>query len=146
MSTETWGVALLVLAAVLVGAALPVLLQLRATLRVLEQTLARSGPRLDEALLVSSAAAARLDALAARLGSGHRIEEMLEGVASVGRAATQLKDTIRVASAVGAAVGPAVAALITALRTERAEAPAASQSPPEAAPDAAHDPRKQATS
>jgi len=116
---ESWGIALVVLAAVLVGAAIPVLVQLRGTLRAMEKTLHRSGAQLDEALGASAAAARRIDALVVRLEEGGRIEQFLEGVGALSRTVSQLRDTVRVASAVGAAVGPAVAAAVHAFREHR---------------------------
>jgi hypothetical protein len=123
MTMELWGVALVVLAAVLVGAAIAVLVQLRATLCAMEKTFQRSGARLDEALEAAGARAARIDALVVRLEEGGRLEQLLEGVAAVSRMVTQLRDTIRVASAGGAAVGPVVAAAIHAFREDREVAP-----------------------
>jgi len=117
--TESWGVALVVLTAVLVGAAIPVLVQLRSTLRAVETTLQRSGARLDEAMGATVAAAGRIDALVVRLESGGRIEQLVDGVAAASRMVNQLRDTVRVASAVGAAVGPAVAAAVHAFREDR---------------------------
>ena len=102
MTTESWGTALVVLAALLVGAAIPVLVQLRATLRTMEKTLRRSGAQLDGAMGATTAAAGRIDALVVRLGEGGRIEELVDAVAAVSRMVTQLRDTLRVASAVGA--------------------------------------------
>jgi hypothetical protein len=122
VTAESWGVALVVLAAVLVGAAVPVLVQLRATLRAIEQTLRRSGPRLDEAMAATIAAASKIGALVVRVEAAGRIEQVVDGVAAVSRLAAQLKDTVRIASAVGAAVGPALAAAVQALRDDRAPA------------------------
>jgi hypothetical protein len=116
VATESWGIALVVLAAVLVGAAIPVLVQLRATLRATEKTLHRSGARLDEALGATVAAAARIDGFVVRLEEGGRLEQLLDGVAALNRMVNQLRDTARVASAVGAAVGPAMAAAVHAFR------------------------------
>ncbi len=115
----SWGIALVVLAAVLVGAAIPVLVQLRATLRAMERTLQRSGVRFDEALGATTAAAGRIDALVVRLEEGGRLEQFVDGVAAMSRMVNQLRDTVRVASAVGAAVGPAVAAAVHAFREDR---------------------------
>lgn len=116
---ESWGIALVVLAAVLVGTAIPVLVQYRATLRAMEKTLQRSGPRLDEALGATIAAAARIDALVVRLQEGGRIEQLVDGIAAVSRMLSQLRDSVRIASAVGAAVAPAVAAAVHAFREDR---------------------------
>ncbi len=125
MTTESWGIALVVLVALLVGAAIPVLIQLRATLRAVEKTVQRSGAKLDEALAATSSAATRVDALVARLEEGGRIEQLVDGVAATTRMVTQLRETVRVASALGAAVGPAVAAAVHAFREDREAAPAA---------------------
>jgi hypothetical protein len=119
VTSESWGIALVVLAAVLVGAAIPVLVQLRATLRVMEKTLQRSGGRLDEAMASTITAAGRIDALVVRLEEGGRIEQFVDGVAAASRMVGQLRDTVRVASAVGAALGPAVAAAVHAFREDR---------------------------
>ena len=116
---ESWGIALVVLAGVLVGVAIPALVQLRATLHAMEKTLQRTGSRLDEALGASAAAAARIDALVVRLEEGGRIEQLVDGVAALSRMVVQLRDTVRVAAAVGAAVGPAVAAAVHAFRQDR---------------------------
>ncbi len=116
---EGWGIALVVLAAVLLSAAIPVPVQLRATLRAMEKMLRRSGTRLDEALGATTTAAGRIDALVVRLEEGGRIEQVVDGIAAVSRMMSQLRDTVRVASAVGAAVGPAVAAAVHAFREDR---------------------------
>ena len=119
MTTESWNVALLVLAAVLAGAAIPALVQVRATLREAEKAMQRSGARLDEALRAAATAAGKVNALAVRLEEGGRMEQLVDGLAAAGRMVTQLRDTVRVASAVGAAVAPAVAAAVRALRDDR---------------------------
>jgi hypothetical protein len=144
---ESWGIAVVVLAAVLVGAAIPALVQLRATLRAMEKTLQRSGARLDEALGATTAAAGRIDALVVRLEEGGRIEQLVDDVAALSRMVTQLRDTVRVAAAVGAAVAPAVAAAVHAFRHDRE---AAAESTPLHVADVdtgavQPEPRKQAT-
>jgi hypothetical protein len=123
VNVESWGIVVVVLSAVLVGAAIPTLVQARATLRALESLLRRSGPRLDEALGAAAGAAGRLDGLVARLERGGRIEQLVEGVAVVSRTVSQLRNTIRVASAVGAAAGPAIAAAVHAFRDGNEAAP-----------------------
>lgn len=118
---EILGVALVVVMAILVGVAIPALVQLRATLRAMENTIERSGARFHETLGATAAAVERIDSLVVRLEQGGRIEQFLESVAAVNRMVTQLRDTVRVASAVGAAVGPAVAAAVHAFREDREE-------------------------
>jgi hypothetical protein len=142
---ESWGIALVVLAAVLVGAAIPVLVQLRATLRAMEKTIRQSGARLDQALGATTAAAGKIEALVVRLEEGGRIEQLVDGVAAVSRMVNQLRDTLRVASAVGAAVGPAVAAAVRAFREDREEAAPAPLNADEVDSGAVEpEPRKQA--
>jgi hypothetical protein len=119
VTAESWGVVLVVLAAILVGAAIPALVQARATLREMERTLRRSGARFDEALGAATGAAGRIDRLVVRLEEGGRIERLVDSVAAASRMVGQLRDTMRVASAVGAAVGPAVVAAVHAFRDER---------------------------
>jgi hypothetical protein len=113
--------AIVVLAALLVGVAIPVLLQLRSTLGVLEATLLRSSAHLDESLGAARAAAERLDAFVTRLQKGGQLDQFADGVEELGRTLGQLRDTVRVASAVGAAVGPAVAAAVRAFRPDPRE-------------------------
>ncbi len=141
---ESWGLAVLVLAAVLVGATIPALVQLRATLRAMQTSLERSGARLDEALGAATATARRIDALAVRLESGGRIEQLVEGVATVGQLVSQLRATLRIASAVGAAVAPAVAAAAHALREDPGAPPPESLHVAETEPEAVQSPAKQA--
>ena len=124
MNTESWMAVLVVLAAVLVGAAIPALVQLRATLRAAEQAFRRTGTGLDEALGATAAAARRFDGLVTRLEAGGRIEQLLDGLASTTRALGHLRDGLKVASAVGAAVGPAVAAAVHVFREDRQAPPA----------------------
>lgn len=149
MTSENWSVALVVLAAVLAGAAIPALVQLRATLRALEQTVQRSGPTLDAALGAAATAAARVNALAARLEEGGRMEQLVDGLAAASRMVTQLRDTVRVASAVGAAVAPAVAAAVRALREDREQCEPPAPTPLRSAGaepgDLQPEPRKQAS-
>ena len=98
-----WQVVLLVLAGVFVGMWIPVSLQLFATLRSGQKALDAVGSRGAETL-------AQLTDTAIGL------KETLVEVRDLARSANELKDSIRIISAIGAAVGPAVVALIRALR------------------------------
>jgi hypothetical protein len=115
---ESWSLVIAVLAAVLVGALVPVLIQLRSTLRVLETTLLRTSGRLDEALVTVAAATGKIELLTSRLIEGGQLERLVQDVSALSRLASQVGDVVRVASAVGAAVGPAVAAGLRALRED----------------------------
>lgn len=116
---EGWQTAVVVLLAVLVGAAIPVLASFAVTLRAARQAVDRSGLRLAEALSAVRSAAERIERLASRLDEGRRVESLFEAVTSLTQTVNQLRDVMRVASAVGAAVAPAVGAAVKAWRETR---------------------------
>jgi uncharacterized protein YoxC len=112
----TWQIVAVVLLAVLVGALVPVLLQLRRTLQSAENVLNATGPRLERTLDEVGEAAARINRL------GKTLEKDAEGLgvftdaaAGLGRSLKQAQESLRVMTAVGAAVGPAIAAGVRAL-------------------------------
>ncbi len=114
----TWQVVAVVLLAVLVGAAVPVLIQFRRTLRSAENVLNTSGPKLDRTLDEVVEAAARVNRLGKSLerdAEGLRV--FTDAAAGLGRSLKQAQESLRVMTAVGAAVGPAVAAGLRALFT-----------------------------
>jgi hypothetical protein len=98
-----WHVVILVLAGVFVGMWIPVSLQLFATLRSGQKALDAVATRGGETLAQLTDTAIGLKATAAE-------------IEALAHTANQLKDSIRIISAIGAAVGPAVVALIRALR------------------------------
>ncbi|HET7754448.1 MAG TPA: hypothetical protein VFK85_11115 [Anaeromyxobacteraceae bacterium] len=101
---EPWSVAIALLVAVLAGAAIPLMFQLWMTIQ--------SARRVAE----------RLDRVTARLEEGERIDELLAAMDGITRAARQIGDGVKIASAIGAAIGPAAAAAINAWRNSQAEA------------------------
>jgi len=122
MSAAT--VAGLVVLALLVGAAMPVLAQARVSLRAWQRAVEEAGPRFNRTLDEVSEVAVRLRReLAAFDGGGERVASALGAVDELGRAALELRRTVKVASAVGAAVGPAVAAAVRTMREPRHEDP-----------------------
>jgi hypothetical protein len=130
---EGWQTALLVIGALLVGALLPAIVQLRLSLRALGAATERISAQAGEALEAVTATPRRLDRLTARLEEGQRVEGLLAGIDSLSRTVVQLQETVRVASAVGAAVGPAIGAAVRAWRATRPDDDAA----PERAGDGA---------
>jgi len=113
---STWQIVGVVLLAVLVGAVVPALLQLRRTLRSAEDVLSSTGPKLDRTLDEVAEAAARINRL------GKSLEKDAEGLgvfadaaAGLGRSMKQAQESLRVMTTVGAAVGPAIAAGLKAL-------------------------------
>lgn len=107
---EAWQGMILALGALVVGALLPVLVQLKLTLRSLGATGDRLAAEAGAALAALTATAQRLDRLTARLEEGRRVETLLDGVDALSATIARLNDAARVASALGAAVGPALAA------------------------------------
>ena len=108
----TWQIVAVVLLAVLVGAVVPVLLQMRRTLQSAEHVLNNTGPKLDRTLDEVGEAAARINRL------GKSLEKDAEGLgvftdaaAGLGRSLKQAQESLRVMTA----VGPAIAAGLRAL-------------------------------
>ena len=82
-----------ILLAVLLGAVIPLLFQMRATLRAAERALHETPPRVDATLV-----------------------EVARLVASTSEVVESVRSTSRVLSAIGAAVGPAIVAGIRSYR------------------------------
>ena len=93
----TWQIVAVVLLAVLVGAVVPVLLQMRRTLQSAENVLKSTGPKLD------------------RTKDAEGLGVFTDAAAGLGRSLKQAQESLRVMTAVGAAVGPAIAAGLRAL-------------------------------
>jgi|SRR5262245_36304986 len=112
----TWQVLGMILLAIIVGALIPVLLQLRKTLRAAETVLGSTGPKIDQTLEEVREAASRINRL------GRSLERDAEGLrvftdaaANLGKSVKQAHDSLRMVTAVGAAVGPAIAAGLRSL-------------------------------
>ncbi len=93
-SMLNWQVGLLVLVAVLVGAAIPVLIQLNATLKSARQLMDRSGEQLEQALGALAETLVRVDHMLGALEDG----------------------TMKLATALGAVIAPTVGAAVRAWR------------------------------
>jgi uncharacterized protein YoxC len=112
----TWQLIMVVLLAVLVGAAVPVLIQLRRTLKTAESVLEQTAPRLDRTLEEVTEAAARLNRLGKTLErDAEGLSVFTDAAAGLGRSLKSAQESLRVMSAVGAAVGPAIAAGLRSL-------------------------------
>lgn len=134
---EAWQAILLVLLALVVGIAVPVLLQLRRTLRRLERFLDETGPRLNRTLDQTDEAAARIDRIGAEVEDSLRGLRDLAGAASgLGSALRQVQDSARAIASIGGALGPAIVAAVRALF---APAPDDARDPTDATPPAHHD-------
>ena len=113
---DSWTIVGVVLLAVLVGSAVPVLFQLYSTLRTTRGLLQKLGPKLDGTLTELRETSRRLN----RVGSGleqstKRAQVLLDAAGDVGESIQGLRDSLRTASAVGGALGPAIAAAVHAI-------------------------------
>jgi ABC-type transporter Mla subunit MlaD len=145
---ETWQIAAVVLLAVLVGAAIPVLVQLAGTLRSARAALDHTGKNLDQALAALAETLQRVDGILVRLEEGKRIEGFMDSLAGLSHSVSQVRDAVKVAAAVGAAVAPAVGAAVRAWRApgeEGGDAPAEPAAAAEAPTPLEHKHRKEAT-
>jgi uncharacterized protein YoxC len=113
---DAWMIVGVVLLAVLVGAAVPVLFQLYSTLRTTKALLARLGPKLDDTLTEVRQVSQRLNRTGEGLErSSARAMALLDAAGDVGESLRGVRDSLRTAAAVGSALGPALAAAIRAL-------------------------------
>ena len=119
----TWQLITVVLLAVLVGAAVPALLQLRRTLRSAENVLESTGPKVDRTLEEVSEAAARINRLGKSLErDAEGLQVFTDAAAGLGRSLKQAQASLRIMTTVGAAVGPAIAAGLRSLFAREDEA------------------------
>lgn len=125
---------LLALAAALVGAAIPVLLQLRRTLRVAEDTLRTTGQRLDETLGQLSVTLERVNRASAELEHGvQRVSSLLEALGGVGDTLGKMKASLGSVASVGASLGGVIVSALRAAFGRDHEEPAESRAPVRAA-------------
>jgi uncharacterized protein YoxC len=116
MSTNVLAMAAVLLLAVLVGVAIPVLLQLRQTLKTLQTVLAKTGRRLDEALDEITDAAQRVNSLGKELEEGAtRLRLLFDVAGDIGKGLTKVRNAVSTASLAAGAVAPAVSAAVKAL-------------------------------
>lgn len=109
-------VAVVVLIAVLVGAAVPALLQLRRTLRTAETFLEATGVRLNHTLDEASEAAARIHLVADQIEGGVvELRKLLEAASGVAASLGELRESLRGILGGILAIGPAIAGAIHAV-------------------------------
>lgn len=105
-----------VLVAVLVGTAIPVLLQLRRTLRAMESFLETTGVRLNRTLDEASEAAAKIQLVAGQIeGGAAEFRKVLGAAGSVAESVGELHESLRGMLGGVAAIGPAIAGAIHAV-------------------------------
>ena len=113
---QTLVVVAVVLVAVLVGAAVPALLQLRRTLRSAETFLEKTGAHLNRALDEASEAAAKIQLVTGHIeGSVAGLQKLLGAAGSVAESLGELRESLRGILGGIAAIGPAIAGAIHAL-------------------------------
>ena len=113
---EGWQIVIVILAAVLVGALLPVLFQVFTTLRAIRTNVERLGPKIDQTLGEVQDATRRLNRTGASIEQG--VDQVRSVVSTAGEAARlfhQVKGSLRTAATVGGAVGPAIVAAVRAI-------------------------------
>jgi ABC-type transporter Mla subunit MlaD len=112
----TFEALVLALLGVVIGAAVPALLQLRRTLRSAERFLDDTGPRLQRTLETAERAAGRVERIAGDLERDlGRARGLLDAASDLGRSLRLLQGSLRTALSIGAAFGPAAAAAARAL-------------------------------
>jgi uncharacterized protein YoxC len=111
-----WWVAVFVILGVFVGVAIPVLIQLRQTLKSMQIFLDKTGRRLDEALDEVTEVVQKLNKVGAELEEGAKHMRVLFDVAGdVGRAASTIRDSLRTGASTVSALVPAIAAAVRAI-------------------------------
>ncbi|HEX4825169.1 MAG TPA: DUF948 domain-containing protein [Candidatus Polarisedimenticolaceae bacterium] len=113
---------LVALAAVVVAAVVPALIQLRRTLMTAERTLESTGKRVDETLVQLAATLERVNRASAELEKGvHRVSGLLESLGTAGDALMNIRASIGRVAAVGAVVAEAVSGPFRSLFGKRRE-------------------------
>ena len=114
---QSWQVVVVALVAVLVGATVPVLLQLRSTLKQMERRMRFTGRKLDRTLDDFRVAVGQVNRLGAGLEGGEqKFSDLVDALSSFAQTLNRLRGTVAVASAAGAALGPALTAFLQGMR------------------------------
>jgi predicted Holliday junction resolvase-like endonuclease len=142
---EGWQIALVVLAALLVGALLPLLVQLYGTLHALRAVVEKSAKDMEAALVAIHRTADRIDRLGAALEKDGKMAEIVDGAASAAHVLNQMRSTMQIAGTVSAAVVPAVAAAVRAWKGAMDEDPSPPAPAGQDAPESSPHEKKEAT-
>jgi ABC-type transporter Mla subunit MlaD len=106
----------LVLLGVLIGVAVPALLQLRRTLKSAERFLDETGARLRRTLDSADRAVDRVDRIAVEIeGDLRHARALFDAASDLGRSLQRAQGSLRTMISIGTAIGPAVAAAARAL-------------------------------
>jgi uncharacterized protein (DUF885 family) len=142
---DGWQIALVVLGALLVGALLPLLVQLYGTINALRAVMEKSAKDVESGLVAIHRTADRLDRLGAALEKDGKMAEIIEGVASAAQVVNQMRTTLQMAGTVSAAVVPAVAAAVRAWKGAMDEDPSRPAPAGHEAPESSPHEKKEAT-
>ena len=109
--SETAGWVLVALVGMLVGAAIPALLQLRKTLKTAEETLEATGRHLNDALDRLSITLERVNRAADELEGGvKRVSSLLAALGGIGDALVKVRSTVGTVASLGSILGGALLA------------------------------------
>jgi len=111
---QGWQIALVVLVAVLVGAVLPLIVQLYGTLHTLRTVVEKSAKDVEAGVQSIHRTADRIDRLGAALEKDGKMAVIVEGATSAAQIVNQMRGAMQVAGPVAAAVVPAVVAAVRA--------------------------------
>lgn len=104
---------LVALAALLVGTAVPVLIQLRKTLKAAEETLQSTGQRVNDALDKLGATLERANRAVGALESGmERASGLFDSLAAAGDALAKVRKSVGAVASIGSIVGSALIAAL----------------------------------
>jgi hypothetical protein len=142
---EGWQIALVVLVAVLVGALIPLIVQLYGTLHTLRTLVEKSAKDVEAGVQSIHRTADRIDRLGADLEKDGKMTTIVEGVASAAQMVNQLRGTMQVAGPIAAAVVPAVMAGVRAWKGAMQEDPSPGAPEEHPAPESSPHERKEAS-
>jgi hypothetical protein len=142
---EGWQIALVVLVAVLVGALIPLIVQLYGTLHTLRTLVEKSAKDVEAGVQSIHRTADRIDRLGAALEKDGKMTTIVEGVASAAQMVNQLRGTMQVAGPIAAAVVPAVMAGVRAWKGAMQEDPSPGAPEEHPAPESSPHERKEAS-
>jgi uncharacterized protein YoxC len=116
--TAVW--VLVIAAVVFVGFAIPVLIQLRQTLKVAEDTLTVTGRRVDEALIKLSLTLDNVNRATTELEHGvRRISGLLEALGTAGDAITKVRASVGSVASMAMSIGGLLAGVVRSAFSRR---------------------------
>jgi uncharacterized protein YoxC len=118
--SDVVGIIAVVLAAVLVGAVIPVLYNAAQTLKSARVFIETTGPRVEETLGEITAAVSRLNRIAAALeDEGRKLKPLVDSAAGLGQTLERINETARTAGSLLGALTPALIAGVKAFFSGR---------------------------